>query len=217
MKVRFARSLSSRLDAVLPPSGNVTVFHLGRGGVNADGTLDDYNSVRVERTLAVARVVTRLRPEAHVQVIWAGGCNRKQDRSGTSRETSEGRAALVYACGLIHGNDHFTMQAEENSTSTVENATASAKLVRKGDTILVVTDPLHYVARKVQFIFWLMFPRHRRLYIQLPASPPGTNIKSVVMHLVSTYITTLGMSFVTRGDADDIQRRQVQLQKLTGH
>lgn len=218
MKVRYARSRwSGRLDDTLPPSGDITIFHLGRGGVGEDGTLDPYNRARVERTLAVARVVALVRPNANIRIIWTGGCNRKQDRSGTSRATSEGTAALAYACALFHASDHFTMLAEENSTSTVENATASAELVPEDDTVLVVTDPLHYVARKVQFIFWLTYPRHRRLYVQLPASPPGTNAKSILVHLISTCTTVLGMFRVTRGDTAGIQRRQVVLQRYTRH
>lgn len=218
MRVHCGSSFwSTGLDAKLPHSGNITIFHLGRGGVDEDGTLDDYNRNRVEWTLTVARVTALLRPEANIQIVWTGGCNRKQDRSGASRATSEGRAALVHACTLIGRNDRFTMLAEENSTSTVENATASAKLVPEGDTVLVVTDPLHYLMQKAQFIFWLVYPRHQRIYVQLPASPPGTNSKKIATHLVSTYITVYGMSFVTRGDAAGIQRRQVLLQKYTGH
>lgn len=218
MKVRSAgSSWSSKLDAQLSQSGNVSIFHLGRGGVNDDGTLDPYNRARVERTLAVARAVAMLRPHANIQIIWTGGCNRKQDRTGTAGPISEGRAALLHACTQIRQYDHFTMMTEENSTSTVENATASAKFVRQGDTIIVVTDRLHYLLRKIQFIFWLMYPAHERVYVQLPSSPPGTNVMKVVTHLISTCTTVLGMVFVKRGNAKSVQSRQVFLQRYTGH
>lgn len=218
MKVRFAdRFRSSKLDAELPHGGYISIFHLGRGGVNADGTLDAYNRTRVERTLGLASVVAVLRPDANIQIVWTGGCNRKQDRASIARPTSEGEAALRHARTLIRPEDRFTMVAEESSTSTVENATASALLVSDNDTILVVTDPLHYLMRKVQFIFWLVFPKHERIYIQLPTSPPGTNIVKIATHLISTCTTVLGMSFVKRGNARSIQRRQVLLQKYTGH
>lgn len=218
MKVRYKGSRwSSKLDAELPQSGNVTIFHLGRGGVEEDGTLNAYNRNRVEQTLAAARVVALLRPYANIQIIWTGGCNRQQDRTGAPRLASEGGAALLYARTLITARDRFTMLVEENSTSTVENATASAKLVRENDTILVVTDPPHYKMRKIQFIFWLMYPMHERTYLQLPTSPPGTNIVKAVVHVVSTCTTVLGMIFVKRGNARSIQHRQALLQKYTGH
>jgi|GEM_PF-1802161 hypothetical protein len=217
MKVRYAGVWSHKLDAKLPPSGNITVLHLGRGGVTEDGTLDTYNRERVVQTLAMVQTITLLRPGATVQVIWTGGHNRKQDRANTHRPASEGGAALQYARTLLNRSNRFAMSAEEESTSTVENATAAAELVPKDGVVVVATDSLHYMMRKVQFIFWLAYPRHRRIYIELPASPPDTNWKKLATHLVSTCTTILGMLLVSRGDTAAIQRRQVSLQKYTGH
>jgi hypothetical protein len=207
------------LDGQLPPHLDITIMHLGRGGVKEDGALDAYNKGRVEWTLDIARAIANLRPHAEIKILWTGGCNRKQDRAGAERPASEGGAALQYANTLIKADDRFVMLAEQISTSTVENATASAGagLVPDDSAIVVVTDPLHYMARKIQFIMRLVFPRHKLTYVELPSSPPDTTWKSVAKHLVSTFITTAGMIGVTRGDAPGIQRRQVWLQDHTGH
>jgi hypothetical protein len=205
------------LDTQLPPGFNITIMHLGRGGVEEDGTLDPYNRDRVERTLDVARAVATLRPSAYIRILWTGGCNRQLDRSGTQRPASEGGAALRYATTLIQADDRFAMQSEENSTSTVENVTAYRKYASQGSDIVVVSDPLHYLARKIQFILWLVFPGRRTVFVELPSSSPDTNWKSRVKHLVSTFITVVGMIGITRGDAVGIQRRQVWLQDHTGH
>lgn len=206
----------AKLDAQLPPNRNVTVVHLGRGGVQEDGTLDAYNKGRVEQTLRVVSAITSLRPRAKVQVIWTGGHNRKLDRSDTKPSTSEGDAALRHATELV-GPDSYTMLSEAKSTSTVENATACAALIPADDTIVVVTDPLHYVSWKVQFIFWLTYPGRRIVFVELSLSPPGTTHKKVAVHLVSTFITMAGMIGVRRGNPAAIQHRQVRLQKYTGH
>lgn len=218
LKVRYA-SLSwlSKLGAqLLSSEGNVTILHLGRGGIH-DGKLDDYNRMRVIQTLAIARAVALLRPNAAVQIIWSGGCNRQQDRTGTPLLVTEAGAALKYAEPLLRECDRFTMAAEEHSTSTVENATESAKIVSSNDAIVVVTDPLHYWLWKVQLIAWLVYPHHRRIYVELPTSPPDTNWKKIAVHAVSTCTTVIGMTFVRRGDAVAIQRRQRLLQKWTRH
>lgn len=199
------------------PATNIVVMHLGRGGVMEDGTLDPYNTGRVLQTLEVASDIEDLQPSARVQILWTGGCNRKQDRSGTRRPASEGRAAIQCARPLVGKDDNFTMLTEENSTSTVENATRSSELVANSDVIVVVTDPLHYVARKIQFIMWLVFPYHRVVFVELPTNPPGTSWKNVAVHLVSTFITVAGMAGVTRGDSVGVQQRQNRLQRLTGH
>lgn len=212
-----AQDWTTKLDGLLLPGLNITIMHLGRGGVMANGTLDAYNRGRVEQTLDVARGVASLRPHAKVRIIWTGGHNRQQDRSGTQRVASEGGAALQYASTLVKVSDRFTMLAEVNSTSTVENATASAGLVPSGGVIIVVTDPLHYVAGKVQFIMRQTFPKHRVVFVELPSSPPGTTWMSGAKHLVSTVITVAGMTGVARGDVAGIQRRQVWLQDHTGH
>jgi hypothetical protein len=204
------------LNVNILPDTNVTIMHLGRGGVMEDGTLDLYNTQRVLQTVVVASVIVDLRPPvSRIQILWTGGHNRKADRSGAQRPASEAGAAYQYAAKVT--DDSLTMLTEEDSTSTVENATRSAGLVPDGDVIVVVTDPLHYLAWKVQFIMWLAFPGHRLIFVELPAAPPDTNWKSKVKHLVSTFITVTGMIGVTRGDAAAIQRRQNQLQRLTGH
>ena len=205
------------LDRQVPPGTNITVMHLGRGGVTARGTLDSYNQERVFQTLEVASDIQSLRPRAEVQIVWTGGHNRQQDRSGAQRPASEAGAANQHALTMVTVDDKLTMVTEENSTSTVENATRSTELVADSGVIVVVTDPLHYLARKVQFIMWLAFPQHRLVFVEVVASPPGTNWKSKVKHLISTFVTVVGMAGVTRGDSAGIQRRQNRLQRLTGH
>lgn len=205
------------LNVHILPGKNVTIMHLGRGGVMEDGTLDFYNTDRVLQTVAIASDIADLRPPvSRLQILWTGGHNRKADRSGAQRPASEAEAAYQYA-GKVVIDDALTMLTEEDSTSTVENATRSTKIVPDGDVIVVVTDPLHYLAWKVQFIMWLTFPRHRLIFVELPSAPPDTNWKSKAKHLVSTFITVTGMIGVNRGNAAAIQRRQNQLQRLTGH
>ena len=219
MKVlRYGRpNFKSGLARQIPPGTNVTVMHLGRGGVMEDGTLDDYNQERVFQALEVATDINKLRPHATVQLVWTGGCNREEDRSGAERPASEAEAANRHALTMYTEDDSFKMVTETNSTSTVENATRSAELVEDSGVIVVVTDRLHYVARKVQFIMWLAFPQHRLVFVQVVASPPGTNWKSVAKHLVSTFVTVVGMTGVRRGNPKSIQNRQNLLQRLTGH
>jgi len=64
---------------------------------------------------------------------------------------------------------------------------------------------------------WLVFPYHRVVFVELPTSPPGTNWKKTLTHLVSTFVTVAGMVGVTRGDSVGIQQRQNRLQSITGH
>lgn len=210
-------NFKTRLASQIPPGTNITVMHLGRGGVTANGTLDSYNQDRVFQTLEVASEIGQIRPHAEVQIAWTGGCNRVEDRSGTQRPASEAGAANQHALTMVTVDDNVTMVTEENSTSTVENATRSTKLVANSGVIVVVTDRLHYFARKVQFIMWLAFPQHRLVFVEVVASPPGTNGKSIAKHLISTFVTVVGMAGVTRGDSAGIQRRQNRLQRLTGH
>lgn len=210
-------NLKTRLSKHIPPATDITIIHLGRGGVTKEGTLDIYNKGRVLQTVSLAAVIEGIRPRAQVSILWTGGCNREQDRAGDKRPATEAGAALNYAYSLIGENDTVVMGIEERSTSTVENATRATALVSEFNTIVVVTDKLHYLAHKVQFIFWLAFPRRRVVFVTLPKSPPGTNAKTVAVHLVSTFITMLGMIGVHRGNADSIQRRQERLQQITGH
>lgn len=210
-------NFKTRLASQIPPGTNITVMHLGRGGVTTKGTLDSYNQERVFQTLEVATEINKLRPRAKVQIVWTGGHNRKQDRSGAQRPASEAGAANQHALTMVTEEDNFTMVTEKNSTSTVENATRSAELVADSGVIVVVTDRLHYLARKVQFIMWLAFPQHRVVFVEVVESPPGTNWKSKAKHLISTFVTVVGMAGVTRGDSVGIQRRQNRLQRLTGH
>jgi hypothetical protein len=216
VKVVLDRIRLTKLDALLPPNADVTIIHLGRGGVEEDGTLDSYNRRRVEQTVSLASKVATIRPGVDTQIIWTGGCNREQDRCGVQLPASEGGAALRYASTLTNG---YAMTAEEDSTSTVENATAAARLVLDNSVIIVVTDRLHYVARKVQLIFWLVFPQHRRVFVELSSVPPGTGPMKIVTHLASTVATAIGMFVLgaKRGDSDGIQRCQVKLQRITGH
>ena len=209
-----SRNWKTDLAGQIPPGITVTVMHLGRGGVMADGTLDTYNKGRVLETLAVATDIQGIRPQNELRILWTGGCNREQDRSGAELPASEAGAAEQYAQTMQRG---FTMLTEGDSTSTVENATRSKELVADSDVIVVVTDRLHYLARKVQFIMWLAFPQHKVVFVELHKMPPGTNWKKVATHLVSTLITTVGMIGVATGDAAGIQRRQNRLQSLTGH
>lgn len=206
--------LDTKAIAAILSSDAATFLHLGRGGVQEDGTLDNYNKARVEQTVSLVRGLMMRFSHIPIRVIWSGGHNRAQDRSGIERTNSEGGAALAHAT-LI--DSRITMQAEEESTSTVENATASVALVPDGDTIVVVTDPLHYRFWKVQFIMWLTFPCRKIVYVKLPELPPNTTKKSVAKHFVSTFITVVGMIGTKRGDANAIQRRQRLLQQLLRH
>jgi hypothetical protein len=216
--LRYGSSnFKTNLARQIPPGTAITVMHLGRGGVTEEGTLDSYNKDRVFQTLEVASLVNKLRPRAKLQVIWTGGCNRQEDRADTKRPASEAGAANQHALTMIEEDETYTMVTEEDSTSTVENATRSAELVADSGVIVIVTDPLHYLARKVQFIMKLVFPQHRLVFVEVVESPPGTDWKSKVKHLISTLVTVVGMAGVTRGDAAGIQRRQNLLQRLTGH
>ena len=59
----------------------VTLVHLGRGGVEKDGTLNPYNQYRVGAVLRIARQLNKYFPKLRVTIIWTGKCNRAQDRS----------------------------------------------------------------------------------------------------------------------------------------
>jgi hypothetical protein len=204
--------LKTQLSKLIPLDTNVVVMHLGRGGVE-NGVLDPYNQGRVHQTLNVMASIETIRPRATVRILWTGGHNRQQDRTGNTPPISEARAAHDYAATLIDDE----MLVEDQSTSTVENATRSREMVAADDTLVVVTDKLHYLARKVQFIFWLTYPRHRVVFVMLPKNPPGTDWLSRCKHLVSTITTVVGMVNVRRGDPDSIQKRQNRLQSITGH
>jgi len=210
-------NLKASLAAQIPPATNVVVMHLGRGGVTEEGTLDIYNRGRVLQVLNVVAMIEDIRPRATVRTLWTGGCNREQDRTGDKPPVSEAEAAFNYARERFDEDSVFDMLTESLSTSTVENATRSREMVAAQDTIVVVTDSLHYLARKTQFIFWLTYPRHRVVFVKLPKPPPGTNWLGRCKHLASTAVTVVGMIGVRRGDPDSIQERQNQLQTLTGH
>lgn len=205
-------SFKTVLDARIPPNTDVVVMHLGRGGVES-GALDSYNKGRVLQVLDVASTIKTIRPRATVRTLWTGGHNRQQDRTGNTPPVSEAQAAHDYAATLTDDE----MLVEDRSTSTVENATRSRELVAADDTIVVVTDKLHFVAGKVPFIFWLTYPHHRVVFVKLPKNPPGTNWLSRCKHLVSTAVTLVGMIGVRRGSPASIQKRQNKLQTITGH
>lgn len=215
MKVlRYSNLTYNDLNSQLPPDKNITVMHLGRGGVLPNCMLDDYNQKRVLRTLGVALNVQAARRHAEIQILWTGGHNRQLDRAGTELP-AEAKAARRYARTKI--DDRFTQLTEENSTSTVENATRSVELIPEDHVIVVVTDKLHYLTWKVQFIFWLVFPSQKVVFIKLSDSPPGTTWKNVAIHLVSTVVTVVGMAGVPRGNAAKVRDRQKLLERLTGH
>lgn len=201
------------LDAQILPNTDVIVMHLGRGGVES-GVLDSYNKGRVLQVLDVASTIKAIRPRATVRILWTGGHNRQQDRTGNTPPVSEAEAARDYAA-IMRADDE--MLVENRSTSTVENATRSHEMVAADDTLVVVTDKLHFVAGKVRFIFWLTYPRRRVVFVKLSKNPPGTNWLSRCKHLVSTVITMVGMTGVRRGDPKGIQDRQNRLQRVTGH
>lgn len=199
-------------DVIASQCSAVTLVHLGRGGVQGDGSLDGYNQLRVNEVLSTARKLKARRPGLSIRIIWAGRCNRKQHLSGMTLPATEAGAALAYAKTQLEPGDTFTMEVEDSSTSTVENALFIAREFSIWGPLVVLTDPLHYRGGKVEFILKKVFPRRQIMFVELPDRQDITR-KEVLNQLISAVATRIGIFFARKGDLIAIERSQRRLEK----
>ena len=193
--------------------GAVTLMHLGRGGVQKDGTLDRYNQCRVEEVIRIARRLSDRFSDLDVEVIFTGKCNRAQHLSGVKLPATEAGAALTHAKSLHKSGDKFTVATEDESTSTVENAIFTARAFSIRGPLVVMTDPLHFRGGKVESIMKKVFPLRSLMFVELPDRLDNAR-KEVRNQLISAIATRIGMAFVSRGDLVAIERRQRWLEKF---
>ena len=185
----------------------VTLIHLGRGGVQKDGTLDPYNQYRIRKVLHIARQLNERFPDLHVTIILTGKCNRAQDRSSVPLPATEAGAAMAYAKTLHKPGDMFVVETEEISTSTVGNGLCVARQFHLRGPLVILTDPLHYLGGRVEHIMQLIFPHRKLVFVELPGRQDVTR-KEMGIHLASTVVTRLCMLAVVKGDLWAIERRQ---------
>jgi hypothetical protein len=185
---------------------------LGRG-VDEQGALSETGQERVQ---AAAWLGAVLAPELRV-IVASGARSWKQTADGIITPSEGGTMLqdLTTTFETTYGGvpDGLELQAEEASTSTVENFVNSSPLLnlQKGERLGVLSDPLHFMFYRPQYLGRLTLPDTCIVPLELPAHKTPT-LPETTEELVSTIAARILMAGVKKGNHDSIMRQQRRLQ-----
>lgn len=180
---------------------------LGRG-IDAGGELSQSGRDRVPFAIEVAR---RLFPKV---VVFSGGRSWVQARDGV-QPPSEGGASLDLANEYLasHPLTGVRFTKEETSESTAANMANSKNLLGlpRGGTLGIVSDELHFLHGRPQYLAGKVFPRAKIFPIILPMEYTPAEARTEQLTTLVTRMLLLG---IRPGDTDAIMQRQHRLEDI---
>ena len=188
----------------IPEINTVNAFQVCGRGIKHNGKLYDTGYERTAISVALAWI---LRPE---RVVFTGG-NSWRQRYAKLSLPSEGGTMLEYAqtaCGPLPPGVEFL--AETTSTSTVDNMTNSKAILalKRGERLLTISDYVHFIANRVEYIAGLVYPDVEHSFIRIPREYTSTDVREEYFTTAATHLAMLG---VEKGNVDAIHARQERL------